>query len=320
MTRPLRPLILFAGLICLLLAPPARAQNPVQWNRNVSMAVDRATEQSLPLLFWVFDGREALGDEDDLADAQSECFRDPVVVGLIQNHFIPVRVSRTSNVLAEAERHGLPTSHGLYCAVLTADGRLLDHMGPDEVANPSAFASHLQRAYSRFCDDLFENQLRPLLENPATPKPQARRAVQAVYRLGIRSADHAVIGLLSRPDLTPSERNRLYDLLASLATQPAISTLLDRAPDAAAVAALRRAHHDALQWLTAELPAPTGPVLPRQFAAYDAASRICRYSASRDKDWWGRASADDRQQELDRLRARIQAVVDYWNQSEAGPR
>lgn len=242
------------------------------------------------------------------------------MVGLIQNHFIPVRVSRTSNVLAEAERHGLPTSHGLYCAVLTADGRLLDSMGPGEVADPAAFASHLQRAYARFCDDLFENELRPLLENPATPKPQARRAVQAVYRLGIRSADHAVISLLSRSDITPSERNRLYDVLASLATQPAISALLDRAPDAAAVAALRRAHHDSLQWLTAEFPAASGPVLPRQFAAYDAASRICRYSASRDKDWWSRAGSDDRQQELDRLHDRIQAVLDYWNQNEGGAR
>jgi hypothetical protein len=305
-------------LALILSASTARAQNPVQWSGSVSQSVARATEQSLPLLFWVTGGRD-LGDDDDLSDAQSDCFRDPTVVAIIRKHFIPVRVSRTSNVLQEAERLGLPTAHGLYCAVLTSDGRLLDQMGPAEVADPIAFAAHLRSAFGSFCGDLYHGQIQPLLENLETPKAQARRAVQAVYRLDIKSADRAVIGLLARPDLTPSETSRLYDLLASLGTQATVGALLDRSSEPTAVAALNRASPDALEWLAGELPHEEGDLQPRQLAAYEAAARISRTS-SKGKAWWPKADAKARREELDRLRARAQAVLEYWRETEGGTR
>ena len=73
------------------------------------------------------------GSSGWLSDAQAECFRDPAVVGIVHKHYVPVRVSRSSKVIEQAERLGLPTSHGLYCAVLTSDGRLIAEMGPDEI-------------------------------------------------------------------------------------------------------------------------------------------------------------------------------------------
>jgi hypothetical protein len=297
----------------------ARAQNPVQWSGSVSQSVDRAREQALPLLFWVSGGTD-LGDDDDLADAQSQCFRDPVVVGLIRKCFVPVRVSRNSKVLAEAQRLGLPTTHGLYCAVLTTDGRLLDQMGPVEVADPGAFVSHLSRAFSAYCDDLYERELRTRLQDPKAPKESTRRAVQVVYRLGVRRADQDIVALLSRKDLTPGETARLYDVLAALGTQAAIGALLERSTQPEARAALAKVDAGGLEWLIPELPAESGPVLPRQVAAYQAAARVCGMRSARDAQWWSKAGEAERKKELDLVRSRGDVVREYWASSGGGLR
>src|SRR5262249_29131992 len=159
------------------------------------------------------------------------------------------------------------------CAVLTADGRLIDQMGPDVVANPAAFQAQLLSAFAKYSDDLYEKELRPLLENPASPKAQARLAVQTVYRLGIRHADKAIIGLLDRKDVTSSERARLYGLIAFLGTEACITKLLDTCEEPAAVDALGKADLGALQYLLPALPTPEGAVTPRQLAAYQGAWR-----------------------------------------------
>ncbi len=305
-------------LVVLACTRVAGAQNPVQWSGNVSQSVARAAEQSLPLLFWVTDGSD--DDDDDLSDAQSHCFRDPVVVGIIQKCFVPVRVSRNSKVLKEAERLGLPTSHGLYCAVITHDGRLLDQMGPGEVAEPSAFAPHLTSAYARYCDDLYQKELRPILEDPNASKSRVRLAARTVWRLKIRAADKAVIGILARPDLTPTETGRVYELLAALGTHDCIATLLDRAEDKAAAAALRRAEPEALEWLIPEMPAQEGEVSAKQFAVYTAAIHICKLSAQKSMDWWKKAAPDDRKKELERVRSKAETVLEYWQQSQTPQR
>lgn len=316
--------IAYLFLAVCLAAGSARAQNPVQWSANVQQSVNRANELSLPVLFWVSGGSE----EDDLEDAQEECFRDPLVVNMIHDHFVPVRVSRTSRVLEEAKKLGLPTAFGRYCAVVTARGKLLDQMGPGEVADPKAFASHLASAYSRHCDDLYENELRPLLQDHEASKSKVRLAAQTVWRLRIRRADADVIGLLDRPDLTGSERSRLYTLLASLGTKDSINTLLDRAADDSnegagagdAEQALRRAEPNSLEWLIPAMPGEQAPATWRQLVAYRSAMQVCHLASPKPDRWWNEAQPDERRGELDRVAAKAQAVLDYWRQAKGAPR
>jgi hypothetical protein len=187
---------------------------------------------------------------------------------------------------------------------------VIDQMGPGEVAQPAVFLSRLNSAYGKFCDDLYEQEIRPLLEDPSVPKPKARLAAQTVYRLGIRKADGAIIGLLSRPDVQPHETARLYDLLASLGTQAAISELLDRAAEKPAATALTKAEPDALEWLLPELPNAEGEVTPRQLAAYAGAAKICRTGA-KGAEWWASATAELRQKELDRVMSKAAGVMEY---------
>lgn len=298
------------------LTQTATGQNPVQWSGSVKQSVDRAAEQSLPLLIWVKDGHDH--DDDDLEDAQEDCFRDPSVVVLIHKRFVPVRVNRNSRVIEEAKRLNLPTGFGLYCAVLTHDGRVIDQMGPGEVAQPTVFLARLHAAYQKFCDDLYEKEIRPLLEDASVSKSKARLAAQTVYRLGIRQADRAIIGLLSRPDLLPQETSRIFDLLASLGTQTAISELLDRSAEKPAATALTKAEPGALEWLLPELPGAEGDVSARQLAAYAAAAKICR-TAAKGPEWWTSATTELRQKELERVKSKAAAVTEYWrDQGGAG--
>jgi hypothetical protein len=312
MTRPKHPAPLAILVLCLCTCA-VQAQNPVQWNASVQQSVERANEQSLPLLFWVSDGDD---DDDDLKDAQEDCFRDPVVVNLIQRYFIPVRVSRTSNVIQEAQKLGLPTSHGLYCAVLTPDARLLDQMGPDDVADPAGFTSQLVKAYTAHCADLYEKELRPIFDDPEATKSRLRLAAQTVWRLGIRQADSDVIALLDRTDLTPSERSRIYSLLASLGTESSIDALLDRSDDQAAADSLRHASPGGIEWLMPAMPGDAGDVTPSQLLAYRSVVSVCRLGSARPDNWWAEASTDDRRGEVVRVSSNAEAVLGYWRQSE----
>ena len=120
----IRTLIVAVVLFLASFTRPALAQNPVQWSGSVAQSVARAREQALPLLFWVSEGVDR-GDDDDLRDAQMESFRDRTVVAIIHKRYVPVRVSRNSRVLEEAQKLGLPTTFGLFAAVITPEGKVL---------------------------------------------------------------------------------------------------------------------------------------------------------------------------------------------------
>jgi hypothetical protein len=302
--------------LCLFAVLPARAQNPVQWSGNVSQSVERAREQGLPLLFWVSDGVDR-GDDDGLRDSQEDSFRDRTVVAIIHKHFVPVRVSRNSRVLDEAQKLGLPTSFGLYAAVLTSDGKVLGEIGPGEIADPGVFAQRLVTIFTAYRDGLYQQVLSAEIENAEADKAKARRAAQTVWRLGILSADKGIIALTDRKDLTETERSRLCSLLASLATQPCIDFLLDKAAagEKPAAAALRKAEPAALEWLLPEMPGESGEVSPRQLAAFQAAAAICKMPG-RDAIWWTMDPPPDRAGELARIATKARRVLEYWNETE----
>lgn len=300
-------------------ASTARGQNPVQWSGSVPLSVDRAREQSLPLMFWVTDSPDDLGDDDDLRDAQEAVFRDPIVVSIVQHHFVPVRVGRNSRVMEAAEQFGLPTSHGLYVAVITADRQLLSQLGPGELADSRVVAERLTQIFRAFRDDLYAREHRPVIQNLQAEKLDVRRSVQLVWRLGILSADSDLVALLGRADLTPAERKRLYTLLASFATPVCVDALLTAAEsDPEAAKALTRAEPGALETLLQEVPASAAAIgadglTPRQLAAYQAAARLARVQSPRPPAFWSNAAAD-RDKALEALRQRAEPVLAYWQE------
>ncbi len=299
-----------AVFIGLFLSVPGLAQNPIQWNSNARGAIDRAREQQLPVMFWVTEGSG--GDGGDLRDAQSESFRDPIVVAIAEHHFVPVRVGRNSRVLEEAQRLGLPTRHGLFVAIVTAEGRVIDQIDPGQVADPEVFARRLTEAFRSFRDGLYRETLRDTLINSESSMPSVRRALDTIWRLNILSADRDIVGLLDRADLSAAERRRIFSLLASFATGPSVEALLTFTvkgdPDAAS--SLGRAEAGALEFLLTQLPAAESPT-PVQIAAYEAAARLVRMQR-RPAAFWTDAAPEERAREVEALRSRGTAVLEYW--------
>lgn len=301
----------------LLLTAGAGAQSPIQWNGNARAAIDRAHEQGLPLMFWVTESNDP-GDDNDLEDAQNDSFRDPIVVAIAHKYYIPVRVSRNSRVLEEAQKLGLPTSHGLYVAIITSDGKLLDQIDPGQVADPMQFAERLTAASRQYRDQMYQQNLREHVANLAAPKPEVRRALQTVWRLGILSADTDIVAILDRTDLLPGERKRLYDVLASFATAPCVEALLTRAAagEKDAITALNKAEPGALEFLRADIPAPDAAELsPRQIAACRAASQIARLPSRPPDTVWAGPATPARTKALEKLAPRVDSVFEYWQEN-----
>lgn len=306
--------VVLAALMMLGSPLIASAQNPIQWNSNPRAAIERAQEQQLPLMFWVTEGRD-LWDSDDLKDAQAESFRDPTVVAIAQYHYVPVRIGRSSRMLEEAQKLGLPTTHGLYVAIVTSDGRVLDQIDPGQVADPRLFAERITAVFRSYRDALYVEKLKAIINSAESPKAELRRAVQTVWRLSILSADRDLVGLLDRKDLQPTERQRLYSLLASFATERCVEALLSRAAagDREAAAALAQAEAGALEFLIPKLPTAES-ASEAEIAAYTAAAQIARLPQRQAATFWANARPDARARELEMLRTRAGTVLEYWQE------
>lgn len=303
----------------------ALAQNPVQWMGNPKAAVERAKEQMLPLMVWVWESTEKVGrhaEDDDLRDAQERAFRDPTVVSLAQSRFVPLRLmrnSRSDEVLAEL---GLPTGYGLYIAIVSPDGKLIDRIGIEDVASPGALAARLEAASKKYVDGLYDKELRPVITDPNADKEDVRRAVQTTWRLKILSADKDIVGLLKRPDITPVERRKLYTLLASMGTPACVNALLDAAvSDKDAAQALSRADAAALETLVTDLPAGDGTTpTARQLIAYRATVFVARSGQPRPDQFWTDSPPEKCATEIQRLKDRADSVMEYAKEREGRAR
>lgn len=313
-----RPAALVATIALSFLSLPAAAQNGIQWSGNARASIDRASELSVPVMFWVTERTEWDDDAlDDLKDAQEDAFRDPIVVAIADRYFVPVRVSMNSRALGEAEKLGLPTNFGLYIALVTPTGKLLDQIDPGKVASPEELATRLVAASRAYRASVYDAKLKPILTNPESSKPDVRRAVRTLWKMRIYSADTDVVGILQRSDLTPQEQARLYQLLAAFGTAPCVNALLDASPnDKAAATALTRAEPAAIPALLEALPPDSGEVSARQILAYRTAAALARIRGVKDDAFWTSATPEDRAKEIERLRTSAQSVFDSWQARE----
>lgn len=315
MFRPALHAIAAAVLFCLALPQSVCGQSPIQWGGNARTAIDHAKQQSLPLLFWITDWTSAgttAGDE--LENAQEEAFRDPTIVAIAKHCYVAIRVARNSRVIEECKELGLPTNFGRYIAIVSPDGKLLAQIEPGEVATPEHLVKRMAETYTKYCDDLYATTLKPIITNRESKKDAVRTAVQTVWRLHIGAADADLVALCDRPDVTQSERAKLYTVIASLPTKLGINALLDRAGkgDRDAIQALSRAEVPALEFLLPEMPTADGPApSERQMAAYTAAAKICGV-VSRADSFWKNAKPNDRTFELEQVHKAAGPTLNYW--------
>jgi hypothetical protein len=304
------------ALLCA--ARAATGQSGIPWSQRPDAAIEQARELNVPVMFWVT--RRARWDDDDgrdLRDAQMDSFRDPVVQMIAERFFVPSRVTQNSRVLAIAERIGVDIASENFIAVVTAQGTVLDQIDPVLVASPEALAERLAAASRRHREAVYNAGPRETITNLQADKASVRTAMRTVWRLRIYGADADIAGLLKRTDLTPQERTRVMQMMASMGTSACTAALLDAAPtEPDAGAALARADTGAIPTLLAALPTEEGEVTARQIAAYRALAAVSRHRDVRPDDFWATATAQDRARALAPLRTRAEAVHDAWMERE----
>lgn len=218
----------FVILIAAWLATAALAQQ-VQWGSDAKAGVSKARSAGLPLLFYVTESSQQ--SDNDLEQARDRALRDRVVSELIRTRFVPVRLPRSTQTAPLVEKLGGPTGYGGYLLASTADGQQLGIISPQIAADPKTLAGELVAVFRTFRARLFDTELRRTLTDPQAKLPAVRKSLDTIKRLAIPEADTAVVGVLSTTHgSNPQIQKLVYDTLATLSTDPAVTKLLELAP------------------------------------------------------------------------------------------
>ncbi|MEW6249678.1 MAG: ERAP1-like C-terminal domain-containing protein [Planctomycetota bacterium] len=293
-----------------LLGLAAEAQVPIQWSSNLDRSFTNAQRSLRPLLFYV--PATNAGAEDDLDDAQQRVFRDPLIVGLVGERFVPVRVSRSTTSLPFLRSVGAPTLYGGYLLVVAPSGEPVGVIGPAAAANPSALARALTARFREYRTALFKDQYQELLEDPGAAPAAIERALRVVREFIITAADDSVLKLLQRRNLPANLRTVAYETLAILSTPRSIDALFTaaRSRQQPAVRALARATPAAIERLLPELELDNEP--GRLATAYSAVAAIARVPNPRPARFWNSDNERVKERELERVRAGAESALQAW--------
>lgn len=300
---------MFALMMGLVLQATGSSTNPIQWSGNYKSSIAEAQRVQKPLLFYVR-GSDDDGGESDLEDAQELSFRDPIVVAIAEQRFVPVRLLRTNVTLQMLAEMGAPTSHGNYLVAATPDGQRLGTISPVAAARPRTLAAELTALFRKYRNLLFKDEVQPVLEDRAASDAKLRTALQTIRNYIIVDADRAVIALLERPGLDRKLRQQVFQTLAALSTPPAVEALFERGlGDRLAAEALLDCTPAGAEELIEELD-PEKP--ERCKLAYKAITRVCNISSPRPDRFWMNADQEARTKEIDRVKDKAHDVVLEW--------
>ena len=262
-------------------------------------------------MFWVLAGSSRR--DDDLERDQKHAFRDPLVLEL-SRRFVTVQLSR-SRYRELLEKWDLPPRTNLEIVFVTPDGEKIDTLSPLGVAKPDVLARKMALVFQHYRQQMFEQQLRPKLEDEQTSEQDLRDALKLLTDFLILSADQAVIELLDRESLAESVHNDAYSALAALSTPASVQALLDRArDDQRAADALARCTPDAAERM---LTALGGEDADLHLLVYHAVTRVCKIrDVKPDRFWQGRYE-HVKQKEIERVRRLVADSAQRWRERYA---
>ncbi len=297
--------------VAVVLAGPALAQNPIQWNSDAQAAVNRAQETELPVLFLVPGSRDDDGSE--IEDSQNRAFRDPVVKALVEERFVQARLARTVDNLKLLSELGAPTAYGNYLLVVTPHGKLVGTVGPTMAADPEKLTAQLARLFRGYRAGLYEDRYKKVLETEQVKPAELLPALKRIREMTITEAEAEVAKLFERDDWPRQTRQEIYQTAAVLSTPTTLDPLLARAADEElAAAALQQATPAGAEYLLAQLDLEK----PAQVAVvYDAITRIVTVPDAQSRGFWTRATAAAREAELERVRNVVKTAAEHWRQT-----
>jgi len=293
----------------LLVAAPARAQRPIQWISNMNQGVAQARKTGRPIMFYIT-GKSGNSQQDDILEAQQNTFRDPLVVGIAQERFIPVRLALSTQTKEMLRKLGAPTETGKYLLFTTPNMVSLGTLQPNQVADKNALPRLMTNMFRNYRDKVFEESIKPKLEDPETKDADLIRLFNQIERMLIMKADASVIKLIDGGKLGKNTLKQAYGTLASLSTRSSVQALHKAAVhDKIAVIALNKCTTGGAESL---LPMLNSENDEEFFVAYGAMVKICKLGKPKPKGFW--YGKNDRliDEELDRVEKGVRSAAGKW--------
>ncbi len=295
-----------AVLIVLSIVSGAVAQTrPVQWISNPGDAVKLAKRTQKPLLFFV--PGEDLGD---LEDQQQVVLRDPLVRELIGDRFVGARLTRSTNNAELFTKWNAPTKYGQYMLVVTPDGDLIGMIGAEVVARKDAFLGALTNHFRSYRSSLFEKELLPEFKREKLNRNNVSKALGYIKAFIITDADNALVEFLGR-ELDDGTRKRVYETLAELSTDAAITALAKAAEsDPVAATAMKKVTPAAAAQLATSALVVNGEV---RVHVYDAITSVAKIRDAKPARFWETADEGPKQEEIKRVSELVKEEAAKWN-------
>jgi hypothetical protein len=282
-------------------------QVPIQWSSAPERSVQFAQRTLRPLLFYIPNNEE----DNELEDAQQVTFRDPLVVGIVSQRFVPVRLNRSTDNFELMRQWGTPTTYGMYLVITTPGGDLIGTIKPYEAASAPGFARELTNHFRKYRTMLLEDRLRPILEDGDARPADIQWALRMIRDFLITEADEHVVALLESRSVTRQLRPVIFDTLATLGTEKSIETLFSAALlQSRAAQALYRAPAGALDFLLPELELDNER--ERMVLAYNAIARIAGLRQPKPEMFWKGPNERLKREELARVRALADRQYEEW--------
>lgn len=279
---------------------------------NVEEAVNEAKRTLRPLLFYVE------GDLDERDEREDDNRRKALLnanVAYAARNFIGVRVIRShSGYQWLFEKLNVPRKLVYLVVFATPNGDKFDEFRDVHLAENLADAC--ASAFRKYRKRLYEEQLKPILEDDTAPSGEVDRAARLVERFVIVEADKSLLKALQRRGISDALVKQCHLALAELSTRDAVDFLLTQAVEGAARPAASA--RDALARCTppgAELLAEAfdGDNPRKALEAYKAIVRICGIKSPKQDSFFEKADEARVREEFTRVKRDVERDAKRWS-------
>lgn len=279
----------------------------IHWGQDVPQAIEQARKSRLPLMFWVIGSSSDRAEAEDTERDQIRAFSHRDVVEQ-SRRFICCKMPKT-RYKNELARWGL-VNPNLDIVFVAPDGNKIDELNATAAKNPESLAQKMALVFRSFRQDIYDKDVKPVLQNPEASAKELRTALGKVGELGIVSADKDVLDLLKREGLDAGITAQCLDVLSKLATRPAVEELFARAAnDKKADELLRKCPPIAAGYLLEHLG---GADAARHVLAYDVICAVCKIKDAKKPAFWSGSNERIKNDEIKRVRKIAEQQAQRW--------
>jgi hypothetical protein len=288
----------------------AAQQRPINWNEDVEKGIAQAKKANKPIMFYVLGSSS--NRDDRLEREQKRAFSNARVTRLA-NQFVTVKLANYQQRVDLLKKWGLPEHANQIIVFASPDGKMIDQIGGWGV--DKSLAEKMELVLDKYRQELYEQDIRPKLEDAKTSPSELKAAIARVKELEIKQADKPLAEILKRERLDEGAARLIYDALAELSTDTSVAALIERATSAdqkaasAAKTALAKCNPAGAEFMLKTL---AGDNKEARAVAYEAIAKICKLKNVKPPKFWENADERLQKEEIDSVTELVKKDAAAW--------